>query len=211
MKLSKLFAGTVNLLAAGAIAGLAMLPFSAPFAPAQAAATTQTLHAVLCRPESAGTASGPGQVTNPNTTTSYSLNTAGCALIAAADIGYFLSQGYYYGPSTFVLTQTGITANTTASTSTITLPAYAMITAMILEETAGNAITGGVDVGDAGSATRYASAVALTANNTVVVADSALTRVLANSGVPVADQVLVVCHTACNSGSINISIQYTYY
>ena len=196
-------------------ASLALLPISLPVEQANAAATTQTTHAFLCKPAPAVGTNGGGRVVNTSSTAatqpSYVLNSDGCALIAAADIGFFLSQGYFYGPSTFVLTQTGITASTTSTTSTITLPAYAYITAIVLEETAGNAITGGVDIGDSGSATRYASAVALSANNIVAVADSALTRVFANSGVPVADQVLVACHTSCNSGSINITIQYTYY
>ncbi len=194
------------------IAALALLPFSLPQS-AYAAATTQTTHAVLCAPQSAGTVNSSRRVVNTSTTaaTAYVLGANGCALFAAADIGFFLSQGYTYGPSTFVLQQQAITATTTSSTSTITLPAYGMILAITLEETAGNAITGGVDIGDSGSATRFASAVALSANNTVVVADSALTRVFANSGVPAADQILVACHTSCNSGSINISILYTYY
>lgn len=211
--MNRLLTALLAVTRAALIAALVALPFSLPIEQANAAATTQTLHAYLCQPRPVGASSGPQRVVNTSTTaaTAYTLNGAGCALFAVADVGFFLSQGFTYGPSTFVLTQTAITATTTSSTSTITLPAYAYITAIILEETAGNAITGGVDIGDSGSATRYASAVALSANNILAVADSALTRVFANSGVPVADQVLVACHTACNSGSINISIQYTYY
>lgn len=211
--MNRLFASLLGATRALLIASLVALPFSLPIEKAHAAATTQTLHAFLCAPPAAGVANGGRRVVNTSTTaaTAYTLNAGGCALFAVADVGFFLTQGFTYGPSTFVLTQTGITATTTSSTSTITLPAYAYITAIILEETAGNAITGGVDIGDSGSATRYASAVALGANGIVAVADSALTRVFANSGVPVSDQVLVACHTSCNSGSINISIQYTYY
>lgn len=212
MKFSKLFALPMNALAGAAIAALALLPFSAPFAPVHAAATAQTTHAVMCRPESAASASGPGVVVNPAVGGgTYTLNTAGCAVIAGADIGYFLSQGYYSGPSLFVLQQRAITATTTATTSTITLPAYGYIMAIVLSETAGNAITGGVDIGDAGSATRFASAVTLGANATVAVADSALTRLYVPSGVPTADQILVACHTACNSGSINITVIYSFF
>jgi len=182
---------------------------------AHAAATTQTTHAVMCAAEPSVGVPGPRVVVNSSSTAtpqpSYTLNGAGCAVIAASDIGFFLSQGFYFGPNTFVIQQQAITANTTAATSTITLPAYGMITAIVLEETAGNAVTGGVDIGDSGSATRFVSAQALSANNTVVVPDSALTRVFANGGVPAADQILVVCHTACNSASINISVQYTFY
>jgi len=198
------------LLAAAALLGLLAAPH-----PALPAASTQTAHAILCAPEPAVGSGGPRVVVNTSSTASpqpsYSLNSAGCALIASGDIGFFLSQGFSYGPNTFTLIQTGITASTTASTSTITLPASAFIYMVVLAETAGNAITGGVDIGDSGSATRFASAVALGANATVTVADSALTRVFANGGLPAPDQILVACHTSCNSGSINITIVYGFF
>ena len=198
------------LLGSAAAVALALSPELANAAP-----STQTAHAYLCAPEPVVGSSGPRRVVNTSSTASpqpsYILNSGGCAVIASGDIGYFLGQGFYYGPNIFSLVQTGITATTTASTSTITLPASAVIQNIVLAETAGNAITGGVDIGDSGSATRFASAVALGANATVVVADSALTRVFANSGTPASDQILVACHTSCNSGSINITILYSYF
>jgi hypothetical protein len=198
------------LLAAAALAAVLTAPL-----PALPAASTQTAHAVLCAPDAAGTSPGPRTVVNTSSTASpqpsYSLNGQGCALIASGDIGFFLSQGFTGGQNVFSLIQTGITASTTSSTSTITLPASAVIYQIVLAETAGNAITGGVDIGDSGSATAYASAVALGANATVTVADSALTRLFANSGKPAADQILVACHTSCNSGSINITIIYGFF
>lgn len=200
------------LLASVAAAPLALAP--APIETAFAAASTQAAHAYLCAPVQ--TAGGQARhVVNTSSTASpqpsYNLNSAGCAVIASGDIGFFLAQGYYYGPNIFTLVQTAITATTTASTSTIVLPASAVIQNIVLAETAGNAISGGVDIGDSGSATRFASAVTLGANGTVVVADSALTRVFANSGTPAADQILVACHTSCSSGSINITVLYSYF
>lgn len=196
-------------------AALAIAPVALPISAAHAAATTQTLHSFLCAPEpSVGTA-GPRRVVVTSSTASpqpaYQLNGSGCALIANADAGFFLSQGYTYGPNEFVLQQMAITANTTASTSTITLPAYAYIKYFVLEETTGNAITGGVDIGDSGGATAYQSAVALGANATVLSIPTATKGIFSNSGVPSADQILVVCHTNCNSGSINISVIVGYY
>jgi hypothetical protein len=179
----------LKVLLAAAIALPALLPLSQ----ANAAATTQTLHAFLCAQES------------------YNLNGAGCAVIANADIGYFLSQGFTYGPNEVALQQIAITANTTATTSTITIPAYAYIKYFVLEETAGNAITGGVDIGDAGSAIAYQSAVALGANATVLSIPTATRGIFSNAGVPQVDQILVACHTLCNSGSINISVIVGYY
>lgn len=210
MKFSKLLSIPVNLLSSLAVASLLLAPFG--ISSVHAAATTQTTHAIMCAAEPSVGSPGPRYVTNPATGGgSYTLDQSGCAVIAAADIAYFRSQGFYFGAHDYVLQQQAITATTTSSTSAITLPAYGMIKYLVLEETAGNAVTGGVDIGDSGSATRFASAVALGANATVVVTDSALTRVFANSGVPIADQILVACHTACNSASINISIIYTYY
>lgn len=199
---------TVSILSALA---LVVASLALPVTPARAAATSQTTHAFLCLPPpSSGILNR--YVTVPTTGGgNYTLNGEGCALVAGADIGWFLSQGAFYGPNLFTLQQRAITASTTASTSTITLPAYGYIYAIVLSETAGNAITGGVDIGDSGSATRFASAVTLAANATVAVADSALTRLFVPSGVPTADQILVACHTACNSGSINITIIYGYF
>ncbi len=193
------------------------LALAQPFAitPASAAATSQITHAYLCAPDVAGGVQGPRRVVNTSSTAAtqpaYVLNSGGCALINGADIGFFLSQGFSYGPNIFTLQQSGITASTTATTSTITLPAYGYIVGIVLSETAGNAITGGVDIGDSGSATRFASAIALSANATVAIADSALTRLFVPSGVPTADQILVACHTSCNSGSINITILWSYF
>lgn len=199
--------------AAAAIAAVAAFHWA--ITPAHAAATTQAAHAFLCAPDPSNGAAGPRRITNTSSTATapptYTLNSDGCALIASGDVGWFLSQGFAYGPNIFTLIQTGMTASTTASTSTITLPAYAVIQNVILTETAGHSITGGIDLGDSAGATTYASAVALGANATVVIADSALTRLLANSGVPIADQVLVACHTSCNSGSVNITILWSYW
>jgi hypothetical protein len=197
-------------LLAAAIAAFFIVPQGA-----YAAASTQTAHAFLCAPKPASGVAGPRRVVNSASTATpqpaYQLNADGCAVIASGDVGYFLSQGYFYGPNIFTLIQTGILASTTSTTSTITLPANTVIQNVVLAETAGNAITGGVDIGDATSATTFASAVALGANATVVVKDASLTRLQVNGGAPIADQVLVACHTACNSGSINITIIYSYF
>lgn len=172
---------------------------------------------VLCRPDPAGTAAGPVRVTNPGTSGgSYVLNAQGCAVIntANSDAAYFLSQGYTQGPNLFSLVQTGITASTTSTTSTITLPPGAMIVGIVINETAGNAITGGVNIGNATSATAYASAVTVGASALVAVADSALTRVYpatATAGAFTGAKVLIACASACNSGSLDVTIFYAFF
>ena len=199
------------------LAGAALLAALAlPNAPANAAATTQTAHVYLCSPDPAAGAVGPRRVVNTASTAavqpSYNLNNQGCALFASADVGFFLSQGYSPGANLFSLIQTGITANTTTSTSTITLPAYGYIVGIILSETAGNAVTGGLNIGDSGTAAKYASAIALAANATVTITDAAMVaRINVPSGVPTADQILIAAVTGFNSANVNITILYSYF
>lgn len=197
---------------AALIAALALLPFAVPFEAAHAAASSQTTHAFLCAPAPAVGQAGPRRVVNPNTSTAYQLNGDGCAVIASADIGWALSQGFYYGPSIFTLQTTGVTSSGTTAVSTgLTLPAYGYILAIVLCETAGNAVTGGLNIGDSGSATRFGSAVALGANACVSVPDSGNARLFVSSGVPTADTILLAAATSWNSASVNVTVLYSYY
>lgn len=194
-----------------AIAALALL---VSVAPVRAATSVAVDYQWLCSPEVAAGTNGPRRVTNPGTSGgSYNLNSQGCGLfsLANSDAAYFITQGYTPGVNLFSLIQQTITASTTATTSTITLPANAMIVGIVLQETAGNAVTGGVDIGNATSATAYVNAVALGANALIAVADSALTRVYPATTPTVAEKVLVVCHTNCNSASFNITILFSYF
>ena len=149
------------------LAKLAFAAGAALLAPssAQAAASLQVTHAFLCAPEVTVGTAGPRLVVNTSSSASpqpsYQLNSQGCGLIASADVGFFLSQGYTFGTNEGVQIQNAITANTTGTTSTIQLPAYGFVKYIVIEETAGGSITGGVNVGDSGSATRFASAVAV--------------------------------------------------
>lgn len=195
-----------------AIAALASMVSFQP--PAGAASSVAVNYIVLCRPELAVGSAGPVRVVNPGTSGgSYNLNAQGCAAISMAnsDAAYFLSQGYTQGNNLFTLTQQTITASTTATTSTLTLPANAFIVGIVMQETAGNAVTGGVDIGNATSATAYISAVALGANALVAVADSALVRVYPATTPTVSEKVLIACHTGCNSASFNVTIFYAFF
>jgi hypothetical protein len=188
----------------------------APMAPidVQAAASLQVTHATLCSPDIAGGVQGPRRVVNTSSTASpqpsYQLNAQGCALIASPDIGFFLSQGFTVGASEGVIQQNAITANQTGTTSTLVLPAYAFVKYIVIEETAGNAVTGGVNVGDSGSATRFLSGTAVGANANVVVVPTNLTG-SSNTGIPTADTILVVAATSFNSASLNVSVIFGYF
>ena len=181
---------------------------------ALAAPSTQTLHQFLCAPEPAAGSAGPRFVTNPTTGNGTSLNSAGCGLFLNVDAAFFLAQGFTYGASVQVAQAIGVTGSGTASVSTgIVLPAYAQIVSIVLEETAGNTVTGGLNISNAGGATGIASAAALGANATVTLADSAINagRIFSPAGVPTATPVNLAAVTSWNGAVVNISIAYTYY
>lgn len=115
---------------------------------------------VLCAPFAAGGANGSRQVTNPNTTTSYTLDGRGCGRFGTADVGYFQGLGYTgVGQLRSVIT-TGIANNFTA-----VIPAGAYISDIIFQELSGAAVTGGMFVGSAATTSDVVStSVALSAS-----------------------------------------------
>jgi len=195
------------------LASIAALAALAPI-PLNAAASLQVTHVVLCSPDIAGGVQGPRRVVNTASTASpqpaYQLNAQGCAVIATPDVGFFLSQGFTVGTNEGVSQQNAITANTTGTTSQIVLPAYGFVKYIIIEETAGNAVTGGINVGDSGSATRFTSATAVGANANVVVVPTNLTG-SSNTGIPTADTILIAAQTAFNSASLNVTVIFGYF
>jgi hypothetical protein len=202
-RLAKLFLASVM-----ALAPMAPIPLNA-------AASLQVTHVVLCSPEVAVGTSGPRRVVNSASTASpqpsYTLNSQGCAVIANPDVGFFLSQGFTVGINEGVTQQNAITANTTGTTSTLVLPPYAFVKYIVIEETGGGSITGGLNVGDSGSATRFLSATTVTANLNVVVVPTNLTG-SANTGVPTADTVLIAAVTGFAGGaSLNVSVIFGYF
>lgn len=187
------------------VAALALVaPIVAPIVPAHAA-----YGSFLCSPSPAEGAIGPKRVVNPNTNAAYQLNGQGCAFIAQADVGYFLANGYTGGQDFFTVAVTGITANTTTANSPV-LPAGAYIHNIIIGETAGNAVTGGVKIGTTAGGTDIASAVAVAGNALVGIADASLSkRVFGTGAAPASQQIFFGCVTACNAASLNITIMYS--
>jgi len=190
---------------------LAALNPPAAFAATSVATSVQS----WCAPGVGGAAKGPKYVTNPQTGGgSYQLNSNGCANMAPADWAYFASQGYTQGPGVGAIYVGPFTAQTTATNSPV-LPANAYIEAIIVQETAGNALTGGLDVGVAGSSdATIVSAAAIAANCVCAIATaSILKKVFPTSGTtgPAAQQIFFNAHTGWNSGSINVTILYRYF
>lgn len=196
----------------GFLIAAALLTF-AP-APAFAAASVAKSLVEMCAGSSVATARGPRQVTNPSTTTTYTLGANGCALMSRADQAYFASQGYYQGAGAGTIYTGPFTAQSTAANSPV-LPANAYIEAIIVQETTGNALTGGLDVGVAGSSdATIVSGYAIGANAVInIPAASILKNVFPTSGTggPAAQQIYFNAHTSWNSGSIVVTILYRYY
>lgn len=198
-----------------AIASLALV--SAPFLtlPAFAAASVAADLVEMCSPPSSGALIGPRQVVNPSSGGgTYNLGNRGCALMALGDVAYFRSQGFTQGGGLGAIYVGPFTAQTTAANSPI-LPANAYIEAIIVQETAGNALTGGLDVGTAGSSDQtIVAAFAIGANAVInIPSASILKHVFPTSGTtgPAAQQIFFNAHTSWNSGSIQVTILYRYY
>ena len=107
----------------------------------------------MCGPDVAGGTQGPrtygGTLTQVPSGTIYVFNSSGCAPIAGADVGYFQSQGYTiaapFGSSTVV---TGaLPASGTTGVKVGTIPPNSYIQEIVVTETAGNIVTGGVTFG----------------------------------------------------------------
>lgn len=191
---------------------LAALCPPAAFAASSPATSIQS----WCAPGVGGAAKGPKFVTNPQTGGgSYTLNSNGCANMAPADWAYFASQGYTQGPGVGAIYAGPFTAQTTTANSPI-LPANAYIEAIIVQETTGNAITGGLDVGVAGSSDQTIVAAFAVGANAVINIPSAsiLKHVFPTSGVtgPAAQQIFFNAHTNwSDAASINVTILYRYF
>ena len=126
---------------------------------------------VMCAPSAAatgpqaGTFGGTGSAIPSQTL--YILNSMGCAVIASGDVGYARSQGWAPGPNLFTVQFGPFSAQSTTANSPI-LPPGASIIAIQAIETAGQIVTGGLDVGTAGSSSQtIAAAVAVGASATV--------------------------------------------
>ena len=128
---------------------------------------------VMCAPGAASTGPQAAPFGGTNSAvpsqTLYILNSMGCAVIASGDVGYARSQGWAPGPNLFTVQFGPITAQSTAANSPI-LPVGAALVGLEVTEISGNAVTGGLDVGVAGSSNAtIASAVAVGASSTVYI------------------------------------------
>lgn len=183
---------------------------------ANATASVAVSKRVMCAPGSPSASKGPRHIVNPSTGGgTYNLDQNGCALMVQADWQYFAAQGFTVGSGTGVIFAGPFTAQTTASNSPV-LPANAMITGIVIQETAGHSLTGGLDVGIAGSSDQTivaAFAVAANAVTAVPPGDilAAAFPVSGSTAGPTQEQIYFNAHSSWNSGSIYVTIFYQYF
>jgi len=177
--------------------------------------------AMMCRNDLSGGATGPATIGGTGSkvpsATLYTLNGQGCAWIVQQDVAFFQSQGYTPGGNVNSVSVVGLTAQSTTANSPI-LPAGSFITGIIVQETSGNAVTGGLDIGIAGSSDQtIVAAYAIGANALVAIpAASILKNVFAttsvSAGLPKAQQIFFNAHTNWTDGAtINVTILYSQY
>jgi len=196
-------------LVVGAVA-LVGLPFL--FAPPKPVNAAQS---VLCSPEvPGGTVArtiGSNLPTSPVPSgTVYTLNGQGCAVVLQADIGYFLSQGFTAGPpfGPNILFTTGVWTGTTSFQAGV-LPPGTYIQHIIMQETAGNAVTGGVKVGTTSGGADVVAALTVSASSLAFVADSALLKRVFSA---TAQQALFITPaTAGNNANVTVTVVFGYF
>lgn len=105
----------------------------------------------LCQGDVSGASTGSrtvgGTLSAVPSGTIYVLNSAGCALIASGDVGYFLSQGYTQGsPYQSFIFNTGVATGTTDFVIG-NIPAGGFIKDILYSNSVAAAVTGGVSIG----------------------------------------------------------------
>lgn len=185
---------------------LALLPQQARLIkPAQAA----TL--LLCAPEVSAAASGSRTITVTSSTATpqptYTLNAYGCGLIAQADAGFFLAQGFtQISSQNTILFTTGVAAGTTNFVAG-QLPASAYIQKVVVSNATANAVTGGVSIGSTANGTDIVAAATCGANclnGDITIAKSAFSTTAATT-------LNVAAVTAWNNANVTVTVVFAYF
>lgn len=160
---------------------------------------------MLCAPDAVATATGGRRVVNPTTNGTYALNSAGCALIAQADIGYFLTQGYSPGSSeATIIYTTGVATGTTDFTIG-SVPAGFYIAEIVYSNAVAAAVTGGISIGTTANGTDVVAAQAVgSAALTFTPNASILKQVFSTT---VATPLHAAAVTAWNSTNVTITVK----
>jgi hypothetical protein len=165
---------------------------------------------VMCAPTESGKPEGPRRVVNPNTNNAYGINSAGCLVVQAADIGWFVSQGFTVGSPYAAVTLSGITVT---NAGPLTIPVGTFIRDIIVQETSGSAMSGLLRVGTtSGAGNILSGSVFIAALSTTVVSDAAFAtagRVFATSSAT--NLYLTAASGTFGSASLAVTVIYGYF
>ena len=172
----------------------------------------------MCSPDVSGGVQGArtvgGTTSQVPTGTVYSLNGQGCAVIKAADVGFFLSQGYSQAGGLPVLPQFTVPVAATGTTSYLvgTLPPSTYIRDVFVSNTdASHAVTGGIDIGTTSGGTDVVAAANLAVGTSSVnfVTDANLAKRVFS--VTAGQAIFATGHTSWNTPTtVTITITYGY-
>jgi hypothetical protein len=168
---------------------------------------------VLCAPNTVDQANARRMV-NPNTGNFYMLNGQGCAVIAQADVGWLLGQGFSAGPpfGANILFNTGVLpASGTADIVVGNIPPGAYIQHIIVNNLTANAVTGGLSFGTTANGTDVVLTQAVGANGLVFVTDATLLKRVFSTTASQPIHMAPASGGSSNSANLNVTIVYGYF
>lgn len=156
----------------------------------------------VCAPSRAGAALGPGRVTASSSSTTYSTDSRGCALISSADLGDFRALGYVVEAPYRTVVAKALTA-----ASTVQLPASTFIQDIIIEEDSGAAPTN-VRIGTTENGSDVLASSTMSASSIMIPEDTSKgTRAFSRT----AAQTLYISAGSFGSSRLNVTIVYGYF
>lgn len=187
---------------------LRLIVAAALLAAGLAAQPAAALNTLMCAPEQS-VGSNQRQVTNPISGVTYNLNGQGCAVMAAADAGYFLTQGFsQQAPYQKIEFTTGVATGTTDFVIG-SIPAGAFIRDILYSNATANAVTGGISIGTTANGTDVVAAQTCGANCLTFTTDALLLKRPFSS--TVATPLHAAAVTAWASANVTITIIYGFY
>lgn len=192
------------------LSALAVAALLAWTAPAKAAVVYMCQGDVSGASTGARTIGGTGSAV-PSATL-YTLNSAGCAVILQADVGFFQSQGFTQQSSdNTILFTTGVATGTTNFVIGV-IPANAYIRNILFSNAAAAAVTGGISIGTTANGADVVAAQACAANCLTFTTDALLLKRVFPATQPSAAQTLnAAAVTAWNNANVTITVVYAYF
>lgn len=163
----------------------------------------------MCAPGRDGVAGGPGRWTAPTSGTIYGLNARGCAVIGSADIGDATAANFIVWAPYQSVVRTGVTSS--ASNNSVVIPAGAFIQDIIVQETSGSAVTGGVKIGSTNGGTDVVSVLQMPASTVTMTSGTTLLKKVFSSTAPTTLYVDAVGNYNLINSSINFTVVYGFF